>query len=349
MTTIVCKSSDICNIWFLAQPVAGKIRCIGDCQLNVYCPKEFGATCPTIDNFYIAPTMEPTLEPTADPTIEPTTQKPSRMATKYPTKQPLEHFVTATPIEKSSLPSLYPSTLSPTKRPTKAPVAFVVETTATSPNENIILTTSQPSSAPTDSDTYGPDPDSISISSLMFWSFIMVLFVCVCFLSFFYYRQRKNKIASAKQNEGDDKRQTRIEMALDKQKSASVADFIAERKETEDLYAMGEDMDACFVTNDLVRMKSEDLYADDANMTVTPSSEEGLANKFAMVESILKQAEPDDYLQYLDNFKKQKVDDVRLDKWKNTTSRDDDIWKGLIDAAGPRKDFLDVLFASADV
>ena len=72
---------------------------------------------------------------------------------------------------------------------------------------------------------------------------------------------------------------------------------------------------------------------------------EGL-NKYADIERMLKIVDPDDYEQYLNNFKREKVDDARLQKYKLRYSRENKIWgEKLIPAHGPCEDFLDLLYA----
>ena len=80
-------------------------------------------------------------------------------------------------------------------------------------------------------------------------------------------------------------------------------------------------------------------------MTVNSESNEGL-NKYANIERMLKAVDPDDYVQYLNNFKREKVDDARLQKYKLRYSRYDKIWEErFIAAYGPCQDFLDLLYA----
>ena len=80
-------------------------------------------------------------------------------------------------------------------------------------------------------------------------------------------------------------------------------------------------------------------------MTVNNEANEGL-DKYANIERVLKAVDPDDYVYYLNNFKREKVDDATLQKIKLRYSRNDMIWgKKLIPAHGPCQDFLDVLYA----
>ena len=107
------------------------------------------------------------------------------------------------------------------------------------------------------------------------------------------------------------------------------------------------------------QFKSEDLYApktevtstttgmDDmySSTTTTTGGMEGI-NKYSNIVNILQAVEPDEYTQYLENFKREKVDDQRLQKYKVRFSRHHQIWKQLIPAFGTRQDFLDCLYAN---
>ena len=79
-------------------------------------------------------------------------------------------------------------------------------------------------------------------------------------------------------------------------------------------------------------------------MTVKNKANEGL-DKYANIERMLKVVDQDGYVHYLNNFKREKVDDARLQKYKLRYSKNDKIWEErFIAAHGPCQDFLDLLF-----
>ena len=102
--------------------------------------------------------------------------------------------------------------------------------------------------------------------------------------------------------------------------------------------------------------ESEDLYTANTDGIISPTNgilssstttrgvTEGF-DKFERIEDMLKTVEPDEYMQYLNNFKREKVDVVRLENYRTEFARDHEIWRMLIPAYGTRKDFLDILYS----
>merc|ERR1719410_1935127 len=63
-TSVVCKETDICNIFILSDTEGGSIQCQGEC--NVECAN----SCPGVVS--MDPTAAPSIEPTFSPSTDPT-------------------------------------------------------------------------------------------------------------------------------------------------------------------------------------------------------------------------------------------------------------------------------------
>ena len=109
--------------------------------------------------------------------------------------------------------------------------------------------------------------------------------------------------------------------------------------------------------NELIAQNFEDMYdvQEGDNLTnggtLTTAGNEGEEghDKYANIGVLLKAVETKDYEQYLDNFKREKVDDVRLEECKKKYSREHPLWTQLIPAFGDRQDFIKHLYAYAEI
>ena len=168
----------------------------------------------------------------------------------------------------------------------------------------------------------------------------------VCSLSVLVYYCRKAKIAPT-----NHKQTIEFDIANAKQKSGSLKDEIVRMNSDN---AKQENVEMSEV---IAHLHTEDLYdmQEDENLinggTLTSPGNEGEEghDKYAKIKILLKAVEPELYAKYLDNFKNENVDDVRLGKYKSEFSRDHEIWTKLIPAFGTRHDFLKHLHAYEDV
>ena len=110
-------------------------------------------------------------------------------------------------------------------------------------------------------------------------------------------------------------------------------------------------------TEEITHRNSEEMYdgQEGDNLTnggtLTTAGNEGEEghDKYARIGVLLRAADPTDYEEYLDNFRREKVDDERLENYKGEYSKEHPLWKQLIPPHGVRKDFLDHLYAFAEV
>merc|ERR1711997_252554 len=85
-------------------------------------------------------------------------------------------------------------------------------------------------------------------------------------------------------------------------------------------------------------METETNEINSQNTNELNDGGEGM-NKYGRIERILKEIDDDDWLSYLDNFKKQKMDDKAVFD-ENLFGKDHSIWTSLIPEIVIRERFL---------
>merc|ERR1712113_877193 len=110
--------------------------------------------------------------------------------------------------------------------------------------------------------------------------------------------------------------------------------MIKSADEEEDEYVNENDEDVLDeMLVDVLRMKTIDQNNMDNNMVVDTMND---INEYKWIENTLKKLDKSEWNRYLNNFKKNKITDLRL---KHIAFDDKDVWKQLIPEIGVRYEF----------